>query len=47
MTLYIIAIGGTGARCVEAITQCAATGLFTAEPIKVVFVDADESNGNL
>ena len=47
MTLYIIAIGGTGARCVEAITQCAATGLFTEEPIKVVFVDADESNGNL
>lgn len=47
MTLYIIAIGGTGARCVEAITQCAAAGLFTEEPIKVVFVDADESNGNL
>ncbi len=47
MTLYIIAIGGTGARCVEAVTQCAAAGLYTEEPIKILFVDADESNGNL
>lgn len=47
MTLYIIAIGGTGARCVEAVTHAAAAGLFTDDAIKVLFVDADESNGNL
>lgn len=47
MGLYLIGIGGTGAKCVEAVAQLASVGLFTEEPIKVLFVDADETNGNL
>ena len=47
MGLYLIGIGGTGAKCVEAVAKLAAMGLFTEEPIKVLFVDADETNGNL
>lgn len=47
MSIYIIGIGGTGAKCVEAVAQLAAVGLFTDQPIKVLFVDADETNGNL
>jgi hypothetical protein len=51
MSYYIIAIGGTGARCVEAIAHLAATGLFAkagaAERVQILFIDPDESNGNL
>ncbi|NEP58006.1 MAG: hypothetical protein F6K31_13445 [Symploca sp. SIO2G7] len=47
MALYLIGIGGTGAKCVEAVTQIAAAGLFTESTIKVLFIDADETNGNL
>lgn len=47
MALYIIGIGGTGAKCVEAIVQLAAVGLFTEQPLRILFVDADETNGNL
>ncbi len=47
MSLYIVAIGGTGARCVEAIAHLAAAGLFDKERIQVLFIDPDESNGNL
>jgi hypothetical protein len=47
MSLYVIGIGGTGAKCLEAIIQMAAIGLFNEQPIKLLFVDADESNGNL
>jgi Tubulin like len=45
--LYIIAIGGSGAKCVESIVQIAATGLYTKEEIEVLFVDPDENNGNV
>jgi len=53
MSLYGIGIGGTGAKCLEAITHLAATGVFvdaapsTKEGINVLFVDADETNGSL
>ncbi len=47
MGIYIISIGGTGSRCVEAIIHLAATGLFSEEPIRVLFIDPDKSNGNL
>jgi hypothetical protein len=47
MSLYVIGIGGSGAKCIEAIAQLASTGLFDEQPIKVAFVDADETNGNL
>jgi hypothetical protein len=45
--LFIIAIGGSGAKCVESIVQIAATGLYTKEEIEVLFVDPDENNGNV
>lgn len=47
MSMYIIGIGGTGAKCIEAITQLAAINLFNEQPLKVLFIDADETNGNL
>lgn len=47
MALYIIAIGGTGAKCVEAVVHLAAAGLYTQDPIRVLFVDPDEANGNV
>lgn len=46
-SLYVIGIGGTGAKTIEAITQTAAVGLFSPNPIKILFVDPDESNGNV
>jgi hypothetical protein len=45
--IYIIGIGGTGAKCVESSVHLGSVGLFTEEPIKVLFIDADETNGNL
>ena len=47
MTIYLIGIGGSGAKCVESVVHLASVGLFSQEPIKVLFVDADESNGNV
>ncbi|MEA5572382.1 tubulin-like doman-containing protein [Calothrix sp. UHCC 0171] len=47
MSLYLIGIGGTGSKCIEAVIQLAAIGLFSNTPIKVLFIDPDESNGNL
>ncbi|HEY9828878.1 MAG TPA: hypothetical protein V6D19_25955 [Stenomitos sp.] len=47
MSFYIVAIGGTGARCVEALIHLAASGLLTQDRIQVMFIDPDESNGNL
>ena len=56
MSLYAIGIGGTGAKCLEALTQATAVGLLneqegasnTAEQtIRTLFVDADEANGSL
>ena len=47
MTIYLIGIGGSGAKCVESVVHLASVGLFFQEPIKVLFVDADESNGNV
>jgi hypothetical protein len=51
-SLYIIAIGGTGAKCAEAIIHAVAAGLFTPKPlkdskIKILFVDPDDANGNV
>jgi hypothetical protein len=50
-SLYVIAIGGTGAKCAEAIVHLAAAGLFSQEAdnskIKILFVDPDNANGNL
>lgn len=46
-SLYVIGIGGTGSKCLEAIIHLAATGVFPVKTLKILFVDADESNGNL
>ena len=47
MTLYVIGIGGTGAKCLEAVIQVSALGLISREPVRILFVDADDTNGNL
>lgn len=47
MTLHIVAIGGTGARCAEALLHLAAIGLIPTSNIDFLFIDPDEANGNL
>jgi hypothetical protein len=52
MTLYIIAIGGTGAKIVEAVAHLAAAGIYSTpdnglEKVKVLFLDPDKGNGNV
>ncbi len=52
MTLYIIAIGGTGAKIVEAVAHLAAAGIYSTpdgklEKIKVLSLDPDKGNGNI
>jgi len=44
---YLIGIGGTGARCVEALVHIAAAGLLNDDRLYTLFVDPDRSNGNL
>ncbi|MGH9800787.1 MAG: hypothetical protein ACRD82_10515, partial [Blastocatellia bacterium] len=41
----VIGIGGTGARCVEAMVYLAAAGVFQND-LNILIVDADRSNGN-
>ncbi|HKV42200.1 MAG TPA: hypothetical protein VJX67_23560 [Blastocatellia bacterium] len=52
MSYYVIAVGGTGAKCVEALAHLCAAGLLSvkdepAKEIYVLFVDPDKSNGSL
>ncbi len=47
MSFYVIGIGGTGAKCIEAIIQIASVGLLPTSKLNILFVDADETNGNL
>jgi len=42
---YLIAIGGTGSRCMEAVIHLAAVGLFQS-PLRVLIIDPDQNNGN-
>ena len=42
---YLIAIGGTGSRCAEAVVYMAAAGLFH-NPIHMLIIDPDQNNGN-
>src|SRR6266404_4657694 len=42
---YLIAIGGTGSRCLEAIIHLSAAGLFQS-PMHVLIIDPDQNNGN-
>ena len=48
MGYYLIGIGGTGARCLEAFVNLNGAGLLKdRQPVKIIFVDADVSNGNV
>jgi hypothetical protein len=47
MSIYVIGIGGTGAKSIEAIIQLTAIGLFGEQSVKLLFVDTDETNGNI
>lgn len=47
MSRYLIGVGGTGAKCVEATVHLAAAGVLPREPVLVQFVDPDGSNGSL
>lgn len=47
MTMYVIGIGGTGSKCIEAISKAASVGLLGHQRLKVLYIDADETNGNL
>lgn len=46
MSCYVIGIGGTGAKCVEALIHLCAAGLL-ADDLYAVFVDPDKANGSL
>ncbi len=45
MAHYLIGIGGTGARCLEAVVYMSAAGLFKGD-IRVLLIDPDANNGN-
>lgn len=48
MSYYLIGIGGTGARCVEAFVHLTGAGLLNDnQDVKLLYVDADVSCGNL
>ena len=47
MSFYVVGIGGTGAKCVEAIIQLTSVGLIPTNKLRILFIDADETNGNL
>lgn len=48
MSYYLIGIGGTGARCMEAFIHLNGAGLLKdSQPVKIIYVDADVSCGNL
>lgn len=43
---YVIGIGGTGARVIEALVHCCAAGL-GPDKLNIFLIDPDEGNGNL
>ncbi|MFL6335836.1 MAG: tubulin-like doman-containing protein [Pyrinomonadaceae bacterium] len=47
MSYYVIGIGGTGAKCIEALTHLCAAGLMPGGDLFAVFVDPDKANGSL
>lgn len=44
--LFIIAIGGTGMRCLESFVHLCAAGLFDNKTIDILTLDTDQTNGN-
>jgi len=47
MASYLVGIGGTGAKCIEAAVHLSAAGLLPDRQLYTLFVDPDRSNGNL
>jgi len=47
MNYYVIGIGGTGAKCTEALVHLCAAGLMPDGELYALFVDPDTANGNL
>lgn len=47
MGYYAIGIGGTGAKCLEALIHVSAAGMMPDGSLYVLFVDPDTANGNL
>lgn len=43
---FIIGIGGTGMRCIEAFTHLCAIGMFDNKEIDILSIDTDTNNGN-
>ena len=44
--LFVIAIGGTGMRCLESFTHLCAMGVFDSKEIDILTLDTDQTNGN-
>lgn len=44
--LFLIAIGGTGMRCLESFVHLCAAGLFDNHTIEILTLDTDQFNGN-
>lgn len=44
--LFVIAIGGTGMRCLESFVHLCAMGMFDNQTIDILTLDTDQSNGN-
>lgn len=44
--LFVIAIGGTGMRCLESFVHLCAIGMFDNQEIEVLTLDTDQTNGN-
>lgn len=44
--LFLIAIGGTGMRCLESFVHLCAAGMFDNHTIDILTIDTDQSNGN-
>lgn len=45
-TLFVIAIGGTGMRCLESFVHLCAIGMFDNKEINILTLDTDSQNGN-
>ena len=46
MSKFVIAIGGTGMRCLESFVHLCAIGMFDNEEINILTLDTDQTNGN-
>lgn len=44
--LFLIAVGGTGMRCLESFIHLCAIGMFDSREIEVLTLDTDQTNGN-